>query len=116
MALGTYNFTVMRMIFRQEPEESSDCDNTVFIDGNHDQCDYTFKTESWFPKGTSDATKSLPDSQEKVRTRLVTLHGFLHAVAWHRIDVSDSHEIRNVANGQTLRKWIESSSNKAYTY
>ncbi|KXH24963.1 hypothetical protein CSIM01_10018 [Colletotrichum simmondsii] len=141
MALGTYNFGVMRMIFGQEPEECLECDTTVFDDGDCKQCDYTFKARFQFPNGTGYATttvkgpalwkpsearvthrkvvipdKNLPDTQEKTRTRLVNLHGFMHAVAWHRIDVEDSYEICDVVNGQTVKKWVESSSHTAYTY
>ncbi|KAK1676450.1 putative oxidoreductase [Colletotrichum godetiae] len=141
MALGTYNFAVMRMIFGQEPEECLECDTAVFVDDDDHECDYTFKAKFRFPNGTGDATttvkgpafwkpsearvthkevavsdKTLPDTQKKTRTRLVTLHGFMHAVAWHRIDVKDSYKIRNVPSGQIIKKWVESSSHTAYTY
>lgn len=142
MALGTYNFTVLRMIFGQEPEECLTCDTSVFGDGVHDQCDYTFKAQFRFPNGgIGEATttlrgplwwkpsearvthrevvvpdKTLPVTQEKVRTRQVTLHGLMHAILWHRIDVKDSYVIRDVEDGQPIKSWVESSYHKAYTH
>lgn len=142
MALGTYNFAILRMIFKDEPEECLSCDTSVFGDGIHDQCDYHFKAQFRFPNGgIADATtslkgplwwkpsearvthkgvvipdKTLLDTQEKVRTRQVTLHGFMHAIVWHRIDVEDSYVIRNKEDHRPVKEWVESSSHKAYTY
>lgn len=142
MALGTYNFGVLRMIFADEPEECLSCDTSVFADGIHDQCDYDFKAQFRFPNGgIADAKntlrgpllwkpsearvthkevvvpdEALPETQEKVRTRQVTLHGYMHAILWHRIDVKDSYVIRKKEDRQPVKKWVESSSHKAYTY
>ncbi|CAJ2508717.1 Uu.00g137430.m01.CDS01 [Anthostomella pinea] len=141
MALGTYNFAVLRMIFGGEPEECLTCDTSVFGDGIHDQCDYTFKAQFRFPNGIGETTstlrgsilwkpsearvthkevvvpdKTLPGDQEKVRTRQVTLHGFMHAILWHRIDVKDTYVVRHMADGRPIKKWVESSSHKAYTH
>ncbi|KAI3331461.1 putative oxidoreductase [Xylariaceae sp. AK1471] len=142
MHLGTYNFTVLRMIFRDEPEECLTCDTNVFGDGIHDQCDTGFKAQFRFPNGgIAEATttsrgpllwkpsearvthkgvvvpdKALPDTQEKVRTRQVTMHGYMHAVLWHRIDVKDSYVIRSKSDHQPVKTWVESSSHKAYSY
>lgn len=63
-----------------------------------------------------DNTLSAHPGQEKVRTRQVTLHGFMHAIVWHRIDVKDSYVIRNIKDRQPIRKWVESTSYKAYSY
>ncbi|KAI1824154.1 oxidoreductase domain-containing protein [Xylaria intraflava] len=141
MALGTYNFAVLRMIFDSEPQECLSCTTEVLGDGIHDQCDYTFKAQFRFANGIGEATstlkgplwwkpsearvthkevvipdETLPDTEEKVRTRQVTLHGFMHAILWHRIDVQDSYVIRRVADRMPIKKWVESSSHKAYTY
>ena len=142
MALGTYNFAMLRMIFDDEPEECLSCDPSVWADGVRDQCDYHFKSEFRFPNGgvaSATATlqgpilwkpsearvthkevvvpdKSLPDTQEKVKRRKVTMHGYMHAVLWHRIDVSDSFVIRNKADGRPIKQWVESSSHKAYSF
>ncbi|KAK0728816.1 putative oxidoreductase [Lasiosphaeria miniovina] len=62
------------------------------------------------------AGEPLPEGQEKARTRVVTLHGFIHAVLWHRIDVKDTYVVRNKADGRPLRTWTETQSHKAYTY
>lgn len=142
MMLGTYNFGMLRLIFNDEPEECLSCDTSVFGDGVHDKCDYDFKAKFRFPKGgIGEATtslrgpilwkpsearvttrevvvpdKTLPSTQEKVLTRQVTLHGFMHAFIWHRIDVKDSYVVLNKADRQPVKKWVESNSHKAYTY
>ncbi|KAI0172773.1 oxidoreductase domain-containing protein [Hypoxylon sp. FL1284] len=142
MALGTYNFAMLRLIFGDEPEECLECDTKVFGDGVHDRCDYTFSAQFRFPNGVGEAASSLrgptlwkpsearvthrevvmpdaalPEDQEKVRTRVVTLHGFMHAVLWHRIDVRDSFTIRQKADRRPVgRPWVESSSHKAYSF
>ncbi|KAH7330425.1 putative oxidoreductase [Rhexocercosporidium sp. MPI-PUGE-AT-0058] len=142
MMIGTYNFAMLRMIFGFEPEECLSCETTVWHDGVHDKCDYDFKAQFRFPNGgIGEATTTmrgpimwkpsearvmtravvitdtnLPSTQEKFRTREVTLHGFMHAVIWHRIDVKDSFEIRQKNNGEVIKKWVESSSHKAYTH
>jgi predicted dehydrogenase len=142
MHLGTYNFALLRMIFQDEPEECLSCEPRTFGDGIRDKTEYDFTAKFRFPNGgiaeaysslrgpllwkPSEARvtlkeavvpdKSLPDSQEKARTRLVTLHGFLHAVLWHRIDVRDSYVIRTKGDRQPIRTWVESESHKAYSY
>ncbi len=142
MMIGTYNFALLRMIFDAEPEECLSCDTTIFGDGIHDKCDYASKAQFRFPNGgiggaettmrgpllwkPSEARvtmrevvcpdKTLPSTQEKVMARQVTLHGFLHAVVWHRIDVKDTYVIRNKADRQPLKQWDESKSHKAYSY
>ncbi|KAJ6006618.1 oxidoreductase [Penicillium sp. IBT 35674x] len=86
----------------------------------HDRCDYRFTAKFAFPNGgvgeamatmrgsilwkPSEARvtmkedvvgdKTIPETQEKMRARKVTLHGFLHAFVWHRIDVEDSYVLR----------------------
>jgi hypothetical protein len=140
--MGTYNFAMMRMIFNSEPEECLDCQTHISGDGVHDKCDYDFTAQFRFPNGgVGEATatlsgptlwkpsearvtmrevivldKTLPPGQEKVRTRQVTLHGFMHAVMWHRIDVKDSYVIRNTSDRRPVKEWVESKSHKAYTY
>lgn len=142
MMLGTYNFAMLRMIFNDEPEECLTCNTSLFGDGVHDKCDYAFKAQFRFPNGgIGEATntmrgsilwkpsearvttrevvvpdEALPSTQEKVLTRQITLHGFMHAIVWHRIDVKDSYVIRNKADGRPVQKWVDSKSHKAYTY
>ncbi|KAJ5452801.1 Oxidoreductase N-terminal [Penicillium cf. griseofulvum] len=142
MMLGTYNFGVIRMIFDDDPVECLTCEPGIFGDGIHDQCDTDFKAKFRFPNGgiaeasttmrgsilwkPSEARvthkevaildKSLPVTQEKLRTRVVTLHGFIHAVIWHRIDVKDTFIIRNKGDRMPLKTWTESKSHKAYSY
>ena len=140
--MGTYNFSILRIVFDGEPEECLTCEPRVFGDGVHDRCDYDFKASFRFPNGgIGEATntlrgptiwkpsearvmhrevvvpdKALPSTQEKVLTRQVTLHGFMQAFIWHRIDVQDSYVICNKADRQPVKKWVESKSHKAYTY
>ncbi|PLB50991.1 putative oxidoreductase [Aspergillus steynii IBT 23096] len=142
MALGTYNFAMLRMIFADEPEECTSCSPSVWADGLHGRCDYHFEADFRFPNGgTASATAtmqgpllwkpsearvthrpvvvadpSLPDTQEKIKTRQVTLHGYMHAVLCHRIDVKDSFVIRNKADARPVKTWVESSSHKAYSF
>ncbi|KAJ5740975.1 Oxidoreductase N-terminal [Penicillium malachiteum] len=142
MMLGTYNFGVIRMIFGDDPVECLTCEPGIFGDGIHDQCDTDFKAKFRFPNGgiaeasttmrgpiwwkPSEArvthkevvvdNKSLPTTQEQVRTRLVTLHGFIHAFIWHRIDVKDTFVIRNKSDRRPIKTWTEAKSHKAYSY
>ncbi|QKX55603.1 uncharacterized protein TRUGW13939_02699 [Talaromyces rugulosus] len=143
MHLGTYTFAILRMIFNDEPEECLTCKVGTLEDGVHDKCDADSTTTFRFPNGgmaeakstfrgpilwkPSEARvthrevfvedKSLPATQEKVRVRKVTIHGFLNAFIWHRIDVEDSYIVRNKENPQQiLKKWVESKSHKAYSY
>ena len=137
MALGTYNFAMLRMIFGAEPEQCLSCNTNVFADGIHDECDYDFNAQFRFPNGSigeakttlrgsilwkpSEARvthkevvvpdKTLPVSQEKVQTRQVTMHGYMHAVLWHRIDVKDSYTIRDKADGRPVNIFFDSRSN-----
>ncbi|KAH8896002.1 putative oxidoreductase [Thozetella sp. PMI_491] len=142
MMLGTYTFAMLRLIFKDEPEECLSCEPTTLGDGIHDKCDTQFKAKFRFPNGgIAEATatlagsllwkpsearvttkaivipdKTLPDTQEKVRTRQVTLHGFLHAIIWHRIDVKDTYIVRNKADHRQIKTWVESTSHKAYSF
>jgi predicted dehydrogenase len=142
MMLGTYNFAMLRLIFEAEPEECLECGTSIFGDGIHDKCDHGFSAKFRFPNGgigeamstmrgsifwkPSEARvtlkeivipdKSLPTGQEKALNRQITLHGFLHAVVWHRIDIRDSYIIRNQDDRQPLKTWVENKSHKAYSY
>ena len=131
------------MIFGTEPNECLSADTHIFGDGVHDLCDYDFTARFRFPNGgVGEATSSLrgptlwkpsearvthrevvvpdlalPASQAKVRTRTVTLHGFLHAVVWHRIDVHDAYVVRATnADHQVVRSWADTTTHKAYAY
>lgn len=59
MALGTYNFALMRMIFDSEPEECLTCDTKVLGDGVHDQCDYAFMAQFRFGTGIGEAMTTI---------------------------------------------------------
>ncbi|RYP23457.1 hypothetical protein DL767_008814 [Monosporascus sp. MG133] len=142
MSMGCYSFAVMRQAFGAEPLECLECTTNHYTDGIHDKCDWDFKAKFRFPNGgIGEATstmrgptvwkpshvhvmtkqvripdKTLPGSQEKLRIREVTLHGYIQAIAWHRIDVRDSFEIRSKEDGSTIKKWRESKSHKAYSF
>lgn len=141
MGMGTYNFAALRLIFGAEPEECLSADVKAFTESYHHDCDYEFKTKFRFPNGgigeafstlqgptfwhPSYATvthrqvevpdKTLPTSQVKLMTREVTIHGFIHAVFWHRVDVKDSFEIRDKDTGKVIKKWTESKWHKTHT-
>lgn len=142
MHVGVYALSMLSMIFDEEPEQCLRCDTKVFNDGVHDRCDTDATIQFRFPNGgigevcsslrgsmfwklsearvmmkevvVSDPT--LPSTQEKVKSRQVTMFGFMHAVVWHRIDVKDSYTIRNKADGAPVKTWVESTYHKAYSY
>lgn len=60
--------------------------------------------------------KNLPESQLKAQRRELTLHGFVHGVFWHRIDIKDVFEARDQNTGNVLRRWEEKTHHKAYTF
>lgn len=141
MAMGTYNFAALRLIFDADPEECLSCDAKAFDDGVHKNCDYDFKAKFRFPNGgTGEASSTLrggtillpssvtvtnkevvipddtlPASQEKVQLRVLTLYGLIHGAFWHRIDIKDVFEIRS-KDGKVLKKWEEKTSHKVYTF
>ena len=45
----------------------------------------------------------------------MTLHSFIHAIFWHRIDIKEAFEIRSKEDGRVIKKWKESRLQKAYT-
>ncbi|KAL8721595.1 MAG: hypothetical protein Q9225_001759 [Loekoesia sp. 1 TL-2023] len=142
MAMGTYNFSSLRLIFDAEPEECLSCDVNAFTDGVHKNCDYDFKAKFRFPNGGIGEAQStlkgatllkpssvtvtnkeavipdntLPASQEKVQSRELTLHGLIHGIFGHRIDVKDVFKIRSKENGSIIQKWQEQKSHKVYTF
>ncbi|KAI1133269.1 putative oxidoreductase [Nemania abortiva] len=142
MAMGCYSFAIMREAFGAEPVECVECTTNHYTDGIHDKCDWDFRAKFSFPNGSVGEAKStlrgptvwkpshvqvttkqipvvdetLPDSQEKLRIRKVTLHGFVQAFAWSRIDVVDSFEIRSRKDGRLIKKWREKKSHKAYSF
>ncbi|KAJ5551691.1 hypothetical protein N7535_000365 [Penicillium sp. DV-2018c] len=142
MAMGTYNLAMLRLLFDAEPEECLDCQVHSYTDGVHDKCDWDFNAKFRFPNGgigeasstlrgptywtPSHVTvtqnevilpdKSLPESQLKAQKRELTLHGFVHGVFWHRIDIKDVFEIRDRDTGEIVRRWEEKTHHKAYTF
>ncbi|KAH7322434.1 hypothetical protein B0I35DRAFT_476387 [Stachybotrys elegans] len=141
MAMGTYNFAVLRLIFGADPEECISCNAHAYTDGIHDKCDWDFEAKFRFPGGAIGEAKStlngptiwepswaavktrevtipdpeLPATQKHFQSRELTLHGFVHGVFWHRIDVKKHNEIR-AEDGTVVKKWDETESHKAYTW
>ena len=143
MAMGCYSFAVLRSVFGAEPEECVEATTNSYTDGIHDKCDWDFRTKWRFPNGgvgvaTSTLRgptawkpshvqvtmrqvvvpdKTLPRGQEKLRKRQVTLHGYIQAIAWHRIDIIDSFEVKQKGhNGKIIKHWTERTSRKAYSF
>ena len=142
MGMGTYNFSSLRLIFNAEPEECLSCDAKAYTDGVHNNCDYDFKAKFRFPNGGVGEAQSklkgatlprfssvtvtnkeveipdptLPASQVKVQSRVLTLYGLIHAFLWHRIDIKDVFEIRNKDSGEVIKRWEKQESHKAYTF
>jgi len=141
MGMGTYNFAALRLIFGAEPEECISADVKAFTEGVHHDCDYEFKAKFRFPNGCIGEAfstlqgptiwhpsyarvthrqvevpdKTLPLGQVKLVTREITIHGFIHAIFWHRLDIKESFEIRDEKTGKVVKKWTESRWKKAHT-
>jgi predicted dehydrogenase len=143
MQMGTYNFAALRDVFGADPEECLSCDTKSYTEGIHNKCDYDFTAKFRFPNGgigeaystlkgptiwTPSYTtvtlrevvvpdNSLPSSQQKVRSREVTIHGYVHGIFWHRVDVKDKYEIRSKEESmRVVKKWEEKKSHKIYTW
>ncbi|KAL4974209.1 hypothetical protein BDW66DRAFT_153131 [Aspergillus desertorum] len=142
MAMGTYNMAALRMAFDAEPEECLNCEVHAYTDGVHDKCDYGFHATFRFPNGAIGEASStlkgptywtpshvtvsqkeviitdetLPQSQVKVQQRQLTLHGFVHGIFWHRIDIKDVYQIRDRDTGKVIRTWEKKTYHKAYTF
>jgi predicted dehydrogenase len=142
MAMGTYNYAALRLLFDADPVECTSCDTQAYTDGVHDKCDYEFQAKFRFPNGgigeanstlqggtilkpsfvtvtTREVTvsdKSLPEDQEKFCSQVLTLNGMIHGIFWHRIDIKSKFEIRNRDTGKVVRVWEENSTRKAYTF
>lgn len=145
MQMGTYNCAALREVFKAEPTECLSC--TVSVHGNDEKdmnkVDNHVEAKYSFPNGgtgeiyttlqgpavwklSNVAVKhkpvkvpdeSLAESEEKFRTREVTMYGFIHGVIWHRIDVTDVYEIRSKEEeGKVIKKWEEKKSHKAYNF
>ncbi|KAI0388446.1 putative oxidoreductase [Xylariaceae sp. FL0594] len=143
--MGTYNFAALRDVFGADPEECLKCDTNAYTDGIHDKCDWDFTAKFRFPNGgigeaystlkgptlwTPSYTTvtvrevvvpdgSLPSSQQNVRSREVTIHGYVHAIFWHRVDVKDKYEVRDRSKGENVRvmkTWTEKKSHKVYSF
>ncbi|PKY04094.1 NAD(P)-binding protein [Aspergillus campestris IBT 28561] len=142
MAMGTYNMAALRMALGAEPEECLSCDVHSYTDGIHDKCDYDFHAKFRFPNGAIGEASTtlkgptywtpsyltvtqkevvvpdstLPASQTKLLKRKLTLHGFVHGIFWHRIDIHDEHHIRDNGSGKVVRRWETTENRKAYTF
>ncbi|KAL4748224.1 hypothetical protein BDW72DRAFT_205810 [Aspergillus terricola var. indicus] len=116
MAMGTYNMAALRMAFDAEPEECLSCEVHAYTDGVHDKCDYDFHATFRFPMEVIVTDETLPQSQVKFQQRQLTLHGFVHGVFWHRIDIKDVYQIRDRDKGEVIRRWEKTNYHKAYTF
>lgn len=142
MAMGTYNYASLRMLFDAEPEECISCDVKAFTDGPQKDCDTEFTAKFRFPNGgvgeahstlkgetilkpsyvivtckeISIPDSKLPSGQIKTVVRTFTLNGLIHGIFWHRIDVKESFEIRERKTGVSIKKWTENKSHKVYTF
>jgi predicted dehydrogenase len=140
MSLGTYNFAVLRMLFNAEPEECLSCETHSFPEEKFRRIDNDYHAKFRFPNGgigESESTllgptiwkpssvvvtnretvvpdASLPQGQEKVVKRELTMYGLAFSLLWHRIDIKDTFTIRT--NGGVVRTWTVKESRKAYTF
>jgi predicted dehydrogenase len=142
LAMGTYNFAALRLLFGGLPEECTSCDVKAYTEGIHDKCDYDFKATFRFPDGGTGVAYStligetvmkpswvvvktkeklipnndLPAGQQQYQKRELALQGLIHGVFWHRIDIKEMNEIRQTKDGQVIKKWENTTSRKAYTW
>ncbi|KAI4724320.1 hypothetical protein E4T49_07940 [Aureobasidium sp. EXF-10728] len=142
MAMGTYNYAALRLLFNADPVECMSCDTQAYTDGVHDKCDYSFQAKFRFPNGGIGEASSilqgstilkpsfvtvttrevavldddLPEDQEKFCSQVLTLNGMIHGVFWHRIDIESKFETRSKRTGKVIEKWTENTSRKAYTF
>ncbi|KAJ6103315.1 oxidoreductase, partial [Penicillium sp. IBT 16267x] len=61
----------------------------------------------WAVKSIRAGNTCPPRETVDLQTRKVTLHRFVHAIIWHRINVEDSY---------LMGAWVECESHKAYCY
>lgn len=141
MAMGTYNYAALRVLFGADPVECTRCTTKAYTDGIHAKCDWEFEAEFRFPNGGTGKASStlqggtvmkpswvtvtcrevavpdatLPAGQQRFQTRELTLTGMIHGVFWHRIDVKETHVVR-AKDGKEVRRWETTSSRKAYTF
>ena len=142
MAMGTYNLAALRLAFGAEPIECISCETEAFTDGPQKGCDWNFKAKFrfpgdrigeatttlkgptwWTPSTVSVTTRekpvvdaSLPSTHEKTQFRQIVLHGLIHGVFWHRIDVTDVYTVRDRASGRVISKNQTKTNHKAYTF
>jgi predicted dehydrogenase len=142
MAMGTYNYAALRLLFGADPVECTSCETKAYTDGVHNKCDYEFQAKFRFPNGGIGEASStlqggtilkpsfvtvttrevavldttLPEDQEKFCSQVFTLNGMIHGIFWHRIDIKSSFEIRDRDTGKVVRRWEEHESRKAYTF
>jgi predicted dehydrogenase len=140
--LGTYVMYVLRQVMGTEPEECIKC--TVRTPPPpYELCDEAAKATFRFPGGligeadmdlrASVSTfplfkvtiihKEVPveddrlqQGQRKVRIRKLTLHNFLMAAVWHRIDIEDEFIVRKIQDGEVVKRWTKHTSKKVYTF
>ncbi|PON22686.1 hypothetical protein TGAM01_v208372 [Trichoderma gamsii] len=141
LAMGTYNFAALQLLFGESPEECISCDVKSYTEGIHDKCDYEFKATFRFPNGGTGVASStlvgetvmkpswvtvktreaaipnddLPAGQQQYQKRELTLQGLIHGAFWHRIDIKEVNEIRT-KDGQVVKQWEKTTSRKAYTW
>lgn len=142
MSMGTYNFNALRQLFGAEPEECLSCETKTWGYGVHDLCVTEFVAKFRFPGGRIGLAKStlrgptiwtpsyvtvttkedvVPDSklsasEIKIQKRELTMHGIVHSIFWHRIDIKNVYEIRDKTSARVIKHWEEKQSRKAYSF
>ncbi len=145
MDLGTYPMSALRGVFGDvAPEACLDCAVAPCPPPN-ERCDASFSARFRFPNGgvgeaegdltaplwkfaiprvavthkevRVDDESGLPEGQEKVRVRKVTLVNFIMPSLWHRIDVEDEWTVRKTDGArEVLKRWQTKQSKKVYTF
>lgn len=87
MAMGSYHWAALRLIFGTEPEECLSCDNHLYTEGVHKNCGYDLKAKFRLRNsGIGDAASTLrgptlwTPSHTTVTTRLYAISSILRLV------------------------------------
>lgn len=146
MDMGAYTVLSLRQIFGTEPEECIECVPRLMPKGWDQKCDHASKAKFKFPNGgigTIDVDLALsgwfgqpafsgpkcivthreapvedrlPAEQEHVVVKTVTFYNHVLPTFWHRIDIVESHTIRNKESRKSIKSWTKKSSKKVYNW
>jgi predicted dehydrogenase len=140
--LGTYPIKAVRQIMGAEPEECTAC-NVRIPPPPYELCDEAADMSFRFSGGrvadivtdlrasvttmptfkisvlhneVAMENRELPPAQTQSRVRRITLHNFLVAAMWHRIEIEDEILVRERQGGGIVKRSMQKHSKKVYTF